>query len=422
MSDRGGRASVIVTADVVVPVVGAPIRDGFVAVADGRIVHVGRRAEAETLDATSVHLPGCALFPGLVDTHCHLEWSGASLTSGDGTFADWLRQIMRAGQEMTPDDFLEAARAGARRALLAGTTTVLDSGPTGAGARALDELGMRGRVHLETFGRHSGTAARDAAREMADRIAALPTSPRVTIGLSPHAPYTVGREYWKALAADPDLAGRPWMTHLAESPEELPAVCGHPGPMRDLFAQRGSTPGLWPGSGSVVERMAAADALRTGLVAAHCVHVSSEDMSLLADRRVGVAHCPVSNTTLRVGVHPLGRMRSGGVPVGLGTDSPASGGRYDLRHEARACRAAHAPAPPDADTLVTMLTIEGARVAGLDDRIGSIEPGKHADLVAVALDGRSPSEALLRSSEAPRLVMVDGVIRVHDGVPVGRST
>ncbi len=414
--------SFIVTADVIVPVVGTPIHDGYVAVADGRIDDIGPRAAMGATDATIVALPGCAVFPGLIDTHCHLEWSATTLTGGDGTFADWLRQIMRAGQGMGPDGFLEAAREGARRALLSGTTTVLDSGPTGAAAYALAELGMRGVVHLETFGRHTGDAARSAARDLAGRIAALPSSSRVAIGVSPHAPYTVGRDHWTALMDDPDLTDRPWMTHLAESAEELPAVCGLPGPMRDLFRERDSTPGRWPGDGSVVRRLATAGALSSNMVAAHCVHVSADDIALLAAADVGIAHCPVSNTTLGVGTHPLMTARAGGVSVGLGTDSPASGGRYDLRHEARVCRQVHAPASPDAYTLVAMLTIDAARACGRQDDIGSIEVGKRADLVAIPVADEDPAETLLRSESPPSLVMIDGVIRVRDGRIVGTGT
>ena len=421
MIRAAGGTAVLVTADLVVPVTRSPMPDGFVRIVDGRIAEVGSRTTLGDIDGLPVvALPGCAVFPGLIDTHCHLEWSSTTLTSGDGTFAGWLRQIMRAGLAMTPDDFLDAARAGARRALLAGTTTVLDAGPTGAGARALDELGMRGTVHLETFGRHTGDAAREAADELSERIAALPGSSRVTIGVSPHAPYTVGAEYWTVLAAHPGLAERPWMTHLAESTEELDAVCGARGPLTDLFHERGSEPGRWPGSGSIVRRMDGAGALRPGLTAAHCVHVTADDVALLAARGVGVAHCPVSNTTLGVGRHPVEIARAGGLPVGLGSDSPASGGRYDLRHEARACDALHGACSPDGDGLLEMLTIDAARVAGLDDRIGSLDIGKCADLIAVPLRGRDPMTALLDTKQVPALVMIDGETRVRGGAVVER--
>jgi len=414
-----GNARHIITADVVVPVIGDPIHDGFVAVEGGRIADIGSRRALRGLPGdTVVALPGAAVFPGLIDTHCHLEWSGASLTSGDGTFADWLRQIMGAGLAMTPDDFLTAAREGARRALLSGTTTVLDAGPTGAGAQALNELGMRGTVHLETFGRHTGEAASDAARELAERIGALPRSARVDVGVSPHAPYTVGAEYWAALADDPVLSALPWMTHLAESAEELPAVCGDAGPMRALFAERGSAPGSWPGTGSVVARLAAAGAFRPGLTAAHCVHISEDDAEVLAASGVGIAHCPVSNRTLGVGTHPLHLTRRGGVRIGLGTDSPASGGRYDLRHDARMCRDVHAEAAPTAAETVAMMTAEAAHVAGRGAQIGALAVGRAADLVAVDLDGREPCEALVTSTRPPRMVMIDGIVRVRDGALV----
>ena len=120
---------------------------------------------------------------------------------------------------------------------------------------------------------------------------------------------------------------------------------------------------------------------------------------------VGVAHCPRSNAHLRCGRPPLAALREAGVPVGLGTDSPASGGDYDLRAEARACADAHGDAAPlAAGELLRLATLGGAEALGLAGQVGTLEPGKRADLVAITPPpGRAgPTRARQRSTRTPR--------------------
>ena len=211
--------------------------------------------------------------------------------------------------------------------------------------------------------------------------------PRGRAGVSPHAPYTVGPELWAALRAHPGLAGRPWATHLAESADEEAVIATGDGPLGALFAGAGLAPGRWegpPGAGPVA-RVAAAGVTAPGLVAAHCVRLGGDDPGTLARAGIGVAHCPRSNVHLRCGRAPIEALRAAGVPVGLGTDSPASGGDYDLRAEARACREAHGGRLAlDDDALLRLITIDAARVLGLDAEVGHLAPGARADLICPA--------------------------------------
>jgi 5-methylthioadenosine/S-adenosylhomocysteine deaminase len=242
--------------------------------------------------------------------------------------------------------------------------------------------------------------------------------PLVEVGVSPHAPYTVGPELWGALGARSDLSERRWATHLAESPDESLLLATGGGPLADLFARRGSAPGRWPGSGGPVARLHDGGALRPGLVAAHCVQLQAGDPARLREARVAVAHCPTSNRRLRCGRLPIEALREHGVAVGLGTDSPASAGDYDLRAEARACGEAHAAAELTPAELLRLATLGGAAALGLDDAVGTIEPGKRADLVAVARSGvapaADPAAAALDPAAEVVLVMVDGRILLRD--------
>jgi 5-methylthioadenosine/S-adenosylhomocysteine deaminase len=135
---------------------------------------------------------------------------------------------------------------------------------------------------------------------------------------------------------------------------------------------------------------------------------------------VAVAHCPRSNVHLRCGRAPLEALREAGARVGLGTDSPASGGDFDLRAEARAARELHAGALDlDAAALLRMATLGGAEALGMEDEVGSLAPGRRADLTALDApdDGRPPEDRALDPAATAAVVIVDGEAVLSDGRP-----
>lgn len=411
----------------ILPGLGAPIVDGALAVRDGLIVQIGPagRVLCDHPDLPVEDRGEEILAPGLVDAHCHLEWSLLDGLLPPAGFAQWLGRLLPLRVRMAAGDHQTAARLGALRALESGTTTLADSGPTGAGAAALAESGLRGLVHLEAFGREEGQDAVAAADLVAQGISALDAvvGPRGRVGVSPHAPYTVGPDLWAALRSHPELRERPWTTHLAESPDEGRAIAAGDGPLGDLFASAGLSPGRWEGppDAGPVERVSRAGMTAPGLVAAHCVQLGAEDPTILARAGVRVAHCPRSNEHLLCGRAPLESLLSARVPVGLGTDSPASGGDYDLRAEARACRRMHAGVLDMDDAAgLRLITIDGAVALGMEHLIGSLEVGKRADLIALRpADGRlTPTAAALHERTIVRAVVVDGEVLLRDGAPV----
>ncbi|MEQ8833723.1 MAG: amidohydrolase family protein [Miltoncostaeaceae bacterium] len=408
-----------------------PIADGAVVIRGGRIVAVGPADEVAALhpDAAVDDLGASALIvPGFVDAHCHLEWSAFDGVIGPRPFGAWLADFFPRRRRMDEADHLVAAIEGARAAAVAGTTLVADSGPTGAGVEALARAGLRGVVHLETFG---APARDDEARALADAVARRVVAAeeravrigagRVRAGLSPHAPYSVGPSLWRALAADPRTAGLSWATHVAESADEERLLAEGTGPLADLFAAAGVTPGHWPHpqeGARVVARLSHHGALRAGLVAAHCVRLEDDDAAVLAAAGVAVAHCPRSNRHLQCGTAPLGALRAAGVEVALGTDSPASGGDYDLRAEARACMAAHGPAGPGAAEGLRLITAGGAAALGMGAVAGALSPGRPADLVVLEAPGPvagHPAAAALGQATRVRRVLVAGAPVATDG-------
>jgi cytosine/adenosine deaminase-related metal-dependent hydrolase len=367
----------VLSADWVVPVEGAPIRDGAVAIGeDGLIAAVGPASDI----GAGERFEDAVIVPGLVDAHSHIEYA-VYAGFGDGLpFVPWIGMHVRRKELLDLDDMRAIARVGAFECLRSGITTIGDCSFVGAAAEAAAETGLRAIVFVEVFGRDA--SALDRFHEIGERIAPA-LSDRVRLGVSPHAPYTCTPEVYAACAAL-DL---PTQTHLAESVAErawLESGSGDWTPLADLLVPPPGTTGI--------RLLAAAGLLGPHLSAAHCVHVDEEEIALLAEHEVGVAHCPRSNGYLGCGIAPLAELRAAGVDVAIATDSPASTPSLDLFDEMRtAVVVARARARrPDALTAAQALelaTLGGARVLGLADEVGSLAVGKRADLTVVALDG-----------------------------------
>jgi cytosine/adenosine deaminase-related metal-dependent hydrolase len=366
----------VVSADWVVPVEGPPIEDGAIAIDDGgMIAAVGTRAEL----GQGSHYADAVILPGFVDAHTHLEYD-VYAGFGDGLgFADWIGLHVQRKARLDLEDMEAIARMGALHCLASGITTVGDCSFSGAAATACADLGLRGTIYLEVFGA-TAEAIRERFEPMHERIAAV-LSDDVRLGISPHAPYTCTIELYRA-AAD---IGVPVATHLAESVAETEFLRTGSGAW-ESFAEM-----LVPPPGTTgIRALAEAGLLNANVVAAHCVEADEEEVALLAEHDVAVAHCPRSNGMLGCGVAPLAALREAGIRVCIATDSPASTPSFDMFDEMRAAivGARAREGRPDALTAADALelaTLGGARALGLDASIGSLAPGKQADLTVLSL-------------------------------------
>jgi cytosine/adenosine deaminase-related metal-dependent hydrolase len=365
----------VLSADWVVPVDGPAVADGAVAVGDdGRIEAVGPASEL----GRGEHFADSVILPGFVNAHSHLEYA-AYAGFGDGLpFAPWIGIHVQRKAKLTLDEMDAMARAGAAACLRSGITAVGDCSFAGSAAIACDELGLRGVVYLEVFGGDESALTRfEASRERARHA----FSDRVRLGISPHAPYTCSIEVYHACA---DL-GLPLATHLSESEAELAYLAEGGGPwasFAELLVE--------PYGRSAIEALADAGVLGPGTLAAHCVYVRPEELALLGSHDVAVAHCPRSNALLGCGIAPLGELRSAGLRAAIGTDSPASTPSFDMFEELRTAIYAARARERRADALSTadaleLATLGGARALGLGDEVGSLTPGKLADLTVVSL-------------------------------------
>src|SRR5256885_7052405 len=385
------------------PVTAPPIEDGAVLVDDrGTIAAVGPHPLVPAPPgARELAFPHASLVPGLVNTHTHLELTHLADKNAEREFAPWIRALRTLKDATTPDEFARAAERGVRDGWTAGVTCVADTGSTGAPLEALARLGGRGIYYQEVFGPDSAqcAASMEELRRALDRLSPFATSP-LSLGVSPHAPYTVSEPLYLAVA---DLArpeGWPVAMHLAESRAETELVRDGSGPFADALRARGFA--VRAQHCSPVQYLLRLGVLQraTGWLCIHCVQVDERDVAILRDSGAGVTPCTRCNPAHRPRTAPLSAFRPAGLRVGLGTDSVVSVGDSSLLAEAAA-------AGLDGEDALRMLTIEGARALGLEREIGSLEVGKQADLAvfpSTILHHLPPSSSSLLTLVAGRVV------------------
>jgi 5-methylthioadenosine/S-adenosylhomocysteine deaminase len=323
----------------------------------------------DTLDATDG-----LVIPGLVNAHTHVAMTLLRGLSDDKPLDRWLREdVWPVEAELTADDVRAGARLGCVEMIESGTTAFADMYfEVDAIAEAVDEAGLRavlGHTAI-TAGKDDAAARADCDRsvEAAERLDGAADG-RITATVQPHSLTTVDEAGLRRLVDDAREAGHRLHYHANETRDEVdPIVDGHGTRPLRYAADRGALePGDW---------------------IAHGVHLDDDEIDLLADRGVAVAHCPAANMKLASGAAPVQRLLDAGVTVALGTDGPASNNALDLLAEMNDAAllgklAADDAAAVDAPSAVEMATSNGAAALGIDS--GRIEPGANADLAVVDL-------------------------------------
>ena len=394
---------------------------GWVLVRDGLIAAVGSGEEPESEER--LDLGGALVTPGLVNTHHHLYQTLTRARAADSTLFEWLVELYPVWARLDAEAEYAAARTGLAELARSGCSTVFDhhyvfprgrSGILEAELQAARELGLRfvaSRGSMDLGASHGGLPP-DSLVETLDeiltdteRVAALADGDLLQIAVAPCSPFSVTRQLMVESAALARRLGLRLHTHLAETADE------------DEFCREryGCTP---------VEYLIDVGWLGDDVWCAHCVHVDVGDLPHFAKHGVGVAHCPASNLRLGAGVAPVREMLDAGVHVGLGVDGSASNERGDLMFEVKqallVARGRGGPKAMTAREALRMGTRGGAAVLGRDD-IGSLEPGKRADIAVWRMDGLE----LAGAGDPVAGLVLSGPHRVDrlyvGGVPVVRS-
>jgi len=399
----------------VFPIDRPAIEHGVVTIDGERIVAVGPKAEAgDVLDLGPV-----ALVPGLVNAHTHLEFSHLQRPLGRPgmPLVDWIRLVIaergRSGHSPT-----ESIRIGMLESIQSGVTSIADINSSVPGFLLLTGLAV--------FREVIGFSRARAASALCDLIERLDYADRALrccedsqrdsayIGISPHAPYTVSPNLLKQLVELAQSRGLPMAMHLAESREELELLASGSGPFRQLLEDRG----MWDaaaiprGSRPMDYLRMLAEAPRAVVI--HGNYLDDEERTFLAENRdrMSLVFCPRTHAYFAHPRYPLAEMLAAGVRVALGTDSRASNPDLDLLVEMRFIAKTQATIDPQA--ILRAGTLAGAAALGHANMVGSITPGKMANLVALPLpaeargDAGNLAAAILAGHDSPRDVWIRG--------------
>lgn len=421
----------------VLPISGEPIADGELVVEGEQIAEVRPRRDASGGDV--LDFGDAILMPALVNGHCHLEYTALRGLNDRTPFFEWIRALVGLKARCPSEFWLPSAMLGAAELIASGVGFVADNTDSGASVEALARAGLHGRVYQEVFGiepepddaaiLRTLTAKLEAHQQTLRRYEA---SERIALGVAPHAIYTVRDSLMRALRQYASEQSLPLSIHAAESSEEVALARAGSGSFAEMFAER-KIPYLHPRT-PPIEYLHNAGVLAADVQLVHATRAEPRELELMARAGVSVAHCPRSNARLLTGIAPVYAMQRLGIPVTLGTDSAVSAGSLDLWEELRfaalAQRAASYAARPTWQEWVRMLTLDGAKAFGVDARLGSLEAGKSATLIAlrttrsayISMPDPYAALALVARSEDVALTMVDGRILYRDGQLLGMDT
>ncbi|SDS61669.1 5-methylthioadenosine/S-adenosylhomocysteine deaminase [Halopseudomonas xinjiangensis] len=421
MTPLPDRIDLLIEARWIVPVVpsGIILEDHCLAIHQGRIVALLSQANAADVQARErVQLGEQVLIPGLVNAHTHAAMSLFRGLADDLPLMSWLNDhIWPAEARWVNEAFVRCGTSLAIAEMLRGGTTCFADMyfyPE-VTARVAMESGIRAQVAFPIID-NPIPGAKDSAEAISKGLRLhdeVKHNPLVQVAFGPHAPYTVGDEVLNRIRTLADELDLPIQMHIHETAFEV----------EEAVRQTGLRP---------LQRLDQLNLVTPRLQAVHMTQVNDLDRTMLGELGVSVIHCPESNLKLGSGFCPVQDLLDAGVNVALGTDGAASNNDLDMFGEMRTAALlakglTGKPTAVDAHTALHMATLGGARALCLGDEIGSLEPGKSADLVAVDLSGvaqqpvYNPLSQILYSTSAAQVshVWVAGKARVRNSQLLG---
>lgn len=366
--------------------------DGILALENSQIVYVGQENQEILKQADQIiDYQGAWIMPGLVNCHTHSAMTGLRGIRDDSNLHEWLEDyIWPAEAEFTPEMTTKAVKEALTEMLQSGTTTFNDMyNPNGVEIEKIYEAVKASKMRCYFSPTLFSSDMETTDETIAKTRAVIGTikgyqDPNFKVMVAPHSPYSCSRELLEAslnLAKEEDI---PLHIHVAETKEESGII----------LKRYGKRPIAFLDKLGYLDHQA---------VFAHGVELNEAEITRLADSQVAIAHNPISNLKLASGIAPIIQLQKAGVPVGIATDSVASNNNLDMFEEGRTAALLQKMKSGDAsqfpiETALKALTIEGAKVLGMEDEIGSLEVGKQADFLVIQPQGKihlQPQENML---------------------------
>jgi aminodeoxyfutalosine deaminase len=404
----------LLRANTVLPICAPALSYGAVRVVEGRIAEVAGAAGLPPLPGEEVlDLGEAVLLPGLINAHCHLDYSTLRhAVAPQSSFTEWVQRLNSIKRQLSPEDILDAIGRGYAEAQQFGTTTVCSM------AAFPDLLPRLGSAPLRTWWfyemidiRHRLTSEELVAGALS--FFNQNADPLVRYGLNPHAPYTASLLLYRLAQACAGEAGMVLTTHVAESQEEDEMFAHARGPLYDFLSGLGR-PMHDCGHDTAFGWLWRNGAIRGQWLLAHLNVLAESDFALLSAlspaQLPSVVHCPGSHRYFGHPVFPFARLAALGVNLCVGTDSLASTDSLSLLGEVRRVQESHPDLPPEA--LLHMLTLAPARALGQEGRLGCISPGALADLIALPFCGPPEAAAAACIAHSGRVpwMLLDGKV------------
>ena len=366
--------------------------DGILALENSQIVYVGQENQEILKQANQIiDYQGAWIMPGLVNCHTHSAMTGLRGIRDDSNLHEWLEDyIWPAEAEFTPEMTTKAVKEALTEMLQSGTTTFNDMyNPNGVEIEKIYEAVKISKMRCYFSPTLFSSDVETTAETIARTRAVIETikdyqDPNFKVMVAPHSPYSCSRDLLEAsleLAKEENISLH---IHVAETQEESGII----------LKRYGKRPLAFLDDLGYLDHQA---------VFAHGVELNEAEIERLADSQVAIAHNPISNLKLASGIAPVVQLQRAGVPVGIATDSVASNNNLDMFEEGRTAALLQKMKSGDAsqfpiETALKALTIEGAKVLGMEDEIGSLEVGKQADFLVIQPQGKihlQPQENML---------------------------
>lgn len=419
--DSSSPLSFALRARVVFPVAAPPLEGGVVVVENGRVSEVGRRVPAGMVE---YDLGNSALLPGLVNAHTHLEFSSRKSQLGKPGMPlhEWVRLVI--AQRQTTARIGKAVTHGLAESATAGVTTLADISRVVTPAYATagssaDRPSPRVAILQEAIG-YSQARAQSATNGVQSSLADFSGqmheagATRITLGVSPHAPYTASPALVRELVSVAVDRGTPVALHLAESEEELELIHNGSGPFQELLEERGMwDPWAIPRGATPMDYLRILTKARNALVV-HGNYLDDASLAMMGRHSSAMAlvYCPRTHAFFEHSEYPLAKALSMGVRVCLGTDGLGSNPDLSLLSEMRHVASHHPQVSPE--SILRMGTLSGAEALGLESLAGCLRTGMPADLVSIPIPSDAAGgatgilEALLADDEPVSGVWIDG--------------
>ncbi|HHT9112273.1 MAG: amidohydrolase family protein [Planctomycetes bacterium] len=392
------------------------IENGAVAIKGTKIHHVGTFEEIKALTSVDkiIDLGNAVILPGLINIHTHLDLTNLhNRIKPTSNFTHWVFQILGARIRWKEEDYISSIEKGINLCVESGTTTVADIANTGYSFSVLKKSPLRKVVYKEVIDLNPDHA-NDVFKRTQTELSSIIPDDLLSIGLSPHAPYSVSRGLYQAIAQFARETGTPVCTHIAETQDEIEFLTKGTESFPTFLRQIRAMPDNWQPPGlTPIHYLNKTGILKNHPLLIHCNYVTDEEISLIKSSGASVAFCPRSHHFFGHANHPVQRLLDARINVGLGTDSLASNDTLSILDEMKFLSLRHSISPK---TLLTMATINGAKALGLESKTGQIKEGLQADLCGVGLPGAHDNNIfnqLLDTTSKNIFTMIAGNICYH---------